>query len=96
MILKDLLTVQKFGIFTFKATAHALIAEKTLKQDEKVFMIMPTPREISTSCGLAVKVYPEDMEETRIYLEQNKVAIEGIYLIDRQYKGKDSIQPILK
>lgn len=93
-MLKDLLTVQKFGILTFKATAHALMAEKALEQGEKVFMIMPTPREISISCGLAVKVYPEDLEETRNYLEQNKVAIEGIYLIDRQDKGKDSIQPI--
>ncbi len=93
-MVKDLLTVQNFGIFTFKSTAHALIAEKLLKQDDKVFVIMPTPREITASCGLAVKIYPEDLEETRRYLENNKVAIEGIYLIDRQDKEKDSVQHI--
>lgn len=45
---------KEFYIITFDSTHHAIQTEKLLKKTFKVEMI-PTPREISASCGLSIK-----------------------------------------
>lgn len=43
-----------FYVIAFDSTHYAIRTEKFLKKSHKVDMI-PTPREISVSCGLSVK-----------------------------------------
>lgn len=50
-----------FYVIAFDSTHYAIRTEKKLKEKLKVDMI-PTPREISVSCGLSVKFKIEDLE----------------------------------
>jgi hypothetical protein len=78
-----LLDLQEFGVLTFPATAHALKAERTLKGGERAFVTIPTPREISRSCGIALKVWPQEAEAVRQYLQERGVEVEAVYLVAR-------------
>jgi len=78
-----------YCVFTFAATAQALKAEKVLKKNEADFLIMPTLREISTSCGLSVKLSPENLNRYFQDLLENRVAVEGVYQIAK--KGKKNM-----
>lgn len=50
-----------FYVIAFDSTHYAIKTEKKLKEKLKVDMI-PTPREISVSCGLSVKFKIEDLD----------------------------------
>jgi hypothetical protein len=66
----------------------ALKGEKTLKSAEQSFVVMPTPREISTSCGLALKIRREDLERVCQELRHAEVDWAGIYRIVKTDSGK--------
>ncbi len=78
---KNLFKLKDYGVFTFISTSQALKAERVLKNASADFLIMPTPREISTSCGLAVKVAEGDLNYCWEKLENNKVEIDGAYQV---------------
>lgn len=56
-------------IATFGSTHNALKAEKVLKKNDIPFKLMPTPREITASCGLSI-----------LFQEQNREAIENAFI----------------
>ncbi|MEA1962341.1 MAG: DUF3343 domain-containing protein [Bacillota bacterium] len=89
-----LVKAAEYGCLTFINTSNAFKAEKVLKETGTEFVMMPTPREISTSCGLAVKVFPEAVDAVRQILEQNRVSVEGIYQICREQDGKNTIHKL--
>lgn len=76
---KDLFNLKEYGIVTFKSTSQALKAERVLKEASADFLVIPTPRQISASCGLAVKVAPENLDYVRSALHDKLVQIEGVY-----------------
>jgi len=76
-----LLKLKDYSVFTFRSTSQALKAERVLKVAAADFLIMPTPREISTSCGLAVKVAPADQVSTHYLLNSQKVQVEAVYRV---------------
>lgn len=78
---KELLKIKDYSIFTFVATSQALKAERVLKEAAADFLIMPTPREISTSCGLAVKVVPDDQVTCHNLLLSQNVQVEAVYRV---------------
>jgi len=80
-MIRELLKLRDYSIFTFVATSQALKAERVLKDASADFLIMPTPREISTSCGLAVKVVPADQVYCHQLLISQKVQVEAVYRI---------------
>lgn len=41
-------------VLTFDSVNYAMQAEKAFKEDEVEFKTIPTPREISSSCGLSI------------------------------------------
>ena len=52
-----------FYLYTFESTHGAISTEKLLKPVGCT--IMPVPRHISTSCGIAVRVEPEKFDESK-------------------------------
>lgn len=76
---KGLFDFKEYGVFTFISTSQALKAERVLKNASANFLIMPTPREISTSCGLAIKVASADLVSCKDILMCNRVVVEGVY-----------------
>ncbi|MDD3269884.1 MAG: DUF3343 domain-containing protein [Syntrophomonadaceae bacterium] len=81
---KQLLSCNSYCLFTFASTSQALKAEKLLKTNEAEFLVMPTLREISTSCGLAVKIAPENFKDYYNMLIQGKVSIDGVFEVEKE------------
>jgi hypothetical protein len=50
---------------------------------EAKFIIMPTLREISASCGLSIKIYPENVEPYYNMLTNQNVAVQGVYHVQK-------------
>jgi len=78
---KSLFKLHDYGVFTFISTSHALKAERVLKNTSAEFLMMPTPREISTSCGLAVKVALDAIPLCHEILHNNRVDIDGAFRV---------------
>lgn len=82
--MKSLFKLTDYYLFTFKTTSYALKAEKVLKKANSEFVVIPTLREISTSCGLSIKVSLEKCDETNQLLIANQVPIDSIYKVEKQ------------
>lgn len=89
----DLFNINEYCLFTFVSTSHALKAEKVLKNEEFEFVMIPTLREISSSCGLAVKTAPDDVENCKRVLGNSNVKTEGLYKVVKE-QGKNLINRI--
>ncbi|MGR6835844.1 DUF3343 domain-containing protein [Syntrophomonas erecta] len=80
---KGLFKLDNFCVFTFATTSYALKAEKILKSLQADFMVIPTLREISSSCGLSVKLRPEHLAQYAYDLSSHNVVIEGVYEVEK-------------
>ncbi|MGI6421273.1 MAG: DUF3343 domain-containing protein [Syntrophomonadaceae bacterium] len=85
---QNLMEINNYGLITFASTAYALKAEKVMKGLEKIFMIIPTPREISASCGLAIKLETGELNEFLEILAGERVPVQGVYRIEEEGKKK--------
>lgn len=89
----NVFSIKDFFLFTFVSTSHALKAESILKNYSAEFIIIPTLREISSSCGLSIKFAPNNLEEYQSELQRNNVAVEGIYHV-KKIEGKHVIDKV--
>jgi hypothetical protein len=89
----NLLNHSSFYLFTFSATSQALKAEKVLKSFQADFLLIPTLREISASCGLSVRLAPENLKQYFHELVENGVSVEGVYHVEKEGK-QNQIQKI--
>lgn len=83
IISKQLLKAPYYCLFTFATTSYALKAERVLKSVNAEFMVIPTLREISSSCGLAVKFLPDKFDLYASELADNQVAVESAYRVKK-------------
>ncbi len=54
-------------------------AEKVLKKGGIAVKLIPTPREFSSDCGMAVRFAAEDIDRVRVLLEQSHVEVSGLH-----------------
>lgn len=87
----NLIKLNDYCVVTFASTSGALKGEKVMKAANREFVIMPTPREVSTSCGLSLKIKPEDIEESCQVLREGKVDMAGVYHLTRDGSKKTII-----
>lgn len=80
---KQLFRAPQYCVFTFATTSYALKAERVLKAADADFMVIPTLREISSSCGLSVKFLPDKLEKYASELKDQQVTIESVYRVQR-------------
>lgn len=64
-----------FHIFTFNSTHHVLKAEKLLQGRGIRHEIIPTPKNISSDCGMSIRVNPDfsDQRDVEIVLNENQI-----------------------
>lgn len=84
--MQELLKLKEYSLITFATTSQALKAEKILQIKQREFLLVPTLREISASCGLSIKLRTESLEDYCQDLKDKNVEMDGIYEI--QLKGK--------
>lgn len=81
-------------VATFDNTHHALRFEKALKENNIKLTIMPVPREVSASCGLAVKFNIEEFQKIKDLASNKEILVKKYYEIileegKRRYLGLD-------
>ena len=76
--------MKKKCYFTFPTTFQAIRAEKALSKKNREYKMVPVPRSISSSCGLALCCLPEDAQVIRDYLEECSVIVEGFFELEEK------------
>lgn len=66
-------------LYTFVSVHHLMRAEKVLKDQAIKCDVIPTPRAISTSCGLCIVVSASDAACAGDLFKQMEIAVQGIY-----------------
>ncbi|QXM06994.1 DUF3343 domain-containing protein [Crassaminicella indica] len=77
---------QEFYVISFESTHHAIKTENRLKNKFSIETI-PTPREISASCGLSIKFSLEIFSEIMKALGEDKEKVD-VYKIKKRGKNK--------
>ena len=79
-------------IITFDSIHRVMKAEKILKRENVSITLIPTPRRISSDCGMVVQVDCDEIEYARECISKKGLVIEGVYEIDeevvRRYEKK--------
>lgn len=80
---------KEFYVIAFESTHYAIMVEKNLKGKYNIQTI-PTPREITASCGLSIMFQAEDLENICEELIGEKVEKDklDVYRIVRTEEGK--------
>ena len=81
-------------IVSFNSTHHAIRTEKILNENNITCTTLPTPREITASCGISFRFLFEDIENVKNLVESSEVDYKGIYKIQRLSDGKKSVEQI--
>lgn len=76
--------MSQFGVVIVATTSAALRAEKLLRAAGYKEQLIPTPREHSSDCGLAVRFNWAEKDEVGAVLEAGGIEIAGIYLLDEK------------
>jgi len=81
---------KEFYVIVFKSVHYAIKAEHTLKGKFEI-KIMPTPREISASCGVSIRISKSDLEAIKETL-QASIDEFNIYELVESGEGKRAIK----
>ncbi len=71
----------EYSVVLFYSTAHALRAEKVLQRAGFAIKMIPTPRQLSSDCGMAVRFEQGDEARVAATLQENNVPTNGIHAL---------------
>lgn len=80
---------EEFNLISFESTHMAIKSEKLLKEESLDIRIIPVPREITSSCGLSLRINPIDYKRSREILDRNTIEFSGCYLIKKMGLKKE-------
>ena len=66
-------------VITFASVHFVMKAERVLKENGIEVRLIPTPRKISSDCGIAIEVKKEDLDTIRELLKNSEYRLEGIH-----------------
>ena len=70
-----------YSVVLFHSTAHALRAEKVLERTGVRIKLIPTPRQFSSDCGMALRFDRAEEEQVAAALAEHQVPTNGIHPI---------------
>ncbi len=73
--------MDNYGVVLFNTTSAAMRSEKVLKKEKFNIKLIPTPRGLSSDCGVAMRFDWNYAEDVRTLLYAAGVEIEGIHQI---------------
>lgn len=86
--------MNEFIIITFESTNFAIQAETILKSIGLSVQIIPTPREITLSCGISILTAKENLNKVDELVENNKIRIKEVYLYKKdEVKTLERLRP---
>lgn len=81
-------------IVSFNSTHHAIRSDKLFGEKGITCTTLPTPREITASCGISIRFLHKDIEDIKVILEGNRIEYKGIYNIKKVEDGKKEVNQI--
>jgi hypothetical protein len=69
------------GVILFHTSSAAMRAEKTLLRAGFCVKLVPTPRELSSDCGIALAFPGSDSEQVKSALNAARVETAGIHVL---------------
>ena len=70
-----------YSVVLFFSTAHAIRAEKVLQQAGYGTKMIPTPRHLSSYCGMALRFVTSDHDGLAATLAASRVPTNGIHAL---------------
>jgi len=67
-----------YGVVLFHTTSSAIRAEKVLKKEGCALKLIPTPRQFSSDCGIALRFSWDKRQQVKALLEESKVEIDSV------------------
>ena len=71
----------EYSVVLFHSTSHAIRAEKVLEEAGFRIKMIPTPRQLSSDCGMALRFDRAEEEPVVATLGENKVPVNGIHRV---------------
>ncbi len=81
-------------IVSFNSTHHAIRTDKMLSESGVTSTTLPTPREITASCGISIRFLYNDIDKVSQILKENNVEFKGIFKITRLEDGRKEVSKI--
>jgi hypothetical protein len=70
-----------YGVVLFYTTSAAMRGEKVAKEGGLSVKLIPTPRQLSSDCGIALRFSWADADDVRSCLEDKRVENDGLHKI---------------
>ena len=71
----------RYAVILVQSTGHAIRAEKVLNMTNVGCKLIPVPRQISSNCGVCVRVERSNVDAAKAALEKSKVDFLSIHEI---------------
>ncbi len=71
--------MDNYYIIVFNNTHNAIEGEKVLKSEGLSITIMPTPSQITQSCGISIRLKEEDVKHVKEVINDNRIKVKNIY-----------------
>ncbi len=78
----------EYCVATFPSVYEALHFEKVLKGENIPVELIPVPREISSSCGIAAKFDLDLKNQVEAVIASKNLAVDQIYILEEKRKKK--------
>ncbi len=76
---EDYQVMTRYGVVLFHTTSSAMRAEKVLKKEGYSIKLIPTPREFSSDCGIALRFDWTQYERVKSVLDVARIDIKVIH-----------------
>jgi hypothetical protein len=73
---------QQYGVILFHTTSSVLRAEKLLIKEGDAVKLIPTPRQFSSDCGIALRFDWSCRERIKAAIEEARVEFDAIHFLD--------------
>ena len=83
-----------FYVMAFNSTSHSIHTEKKAKELFRIAVI-PTPRELTNDCGLAIKFLDSDIAAIKDFYETLTIPADLYFLSDEKTDGKRKAEKVL-
>jgi hypothetical protein len=73
--------MKNYGVVLFYTSSSAMRAEKVLGQNGLTVKLVPTPRELSSDCGVALRFNSEKIDNVNLFLNQFSIEFQSVHIM---------------
>ncbi len=72
----------QYGVVLFYTTSAVMRAEKLLIRGGYSIKLIPTPRQFSSDCGIALRFDWSCYEQIKVSLDESEIELDAIHFLD--------------